>query len=34
MEDEELITDICTYIKVQGDSIKKQSIEKIKKHKC
>ena len=25
MEDKELITDICTYIKAQGDSMDKQS---------
>ena len=34
MEDEELIIDVCTYIKAQGNSMNKQSTEKIKKHKC
>lgn len=33
IKNKELITDVCTYIKTQDDSIKKQSIKKIKKYK-
>lgn len=34
MKNKELIIDICTYIKAKNNSMKKQFIGKIKKHKC